>query len=71
MYLVFKVYEDDRGWRYKVMGGIGPDVFKARYCKPDRPKSWKGLACVPWRKTMDLAQKDLDSVASKKHWKVC
>ncbi len=31
-----KIYIDDRGWRYKVMPGIGGETFKARYQKPMR-----------------------------------
>ena len=30
------VYIDNRGWRYKVMAGLGHDTFKARYRKPEK-----------------------------------
>lgn len=64
------VYIDQRGYKYKVMGGIGPDAFKARYQKPEKTGSngWKGLASVPWRKTFEEAQADLDEYARKKGW---
>ncbi len=71
MCLRFRMYEDGRGWKYKVMSGIGPNRFKARYCKPDKPKSWKGLHCVPWRLTNVEAQKDLDAIAALKGWREC
>ena len=29
-----KTYEDSRGWRYRVMPGLGDDTFKGRYNKP-------------------------------------
>lgn len=66
-----KKYIDNRGWKYQVMSGIGPDAFKARYQKPDKygPDGWKGLAAVPWRNTAEEAQADLDQLAEKKGWK--
>ena len=30
------VYIDNRGWRYKVMAGLGHDTLKARYRKPEK-----------------------------------
>ena len=65
-----KVYIDNRGWKYKVMSGIGQDSFKARYQKPDKQGSdgWKGLAALPWRKTFDEAQADLNIYAKEKGW---
>lgn len=60
-------YTDDRGWRYKVMPGIGSDCFKARYSKPGQ-SGWKGLAAVPWRTSFDEAQADLNALAEKKGW---
>lgn len=64
-------YIDDRGWKYKVMGGIGGDRFKARYQKPDKrgDDGWHGLAAVPWRETFDEAQADLNVLAVKKGWR--
>ena len=66
-----KKYIDSRGWKYRVMGGIGPDAFKARYQKPEKQgdDGWKGLAAVPWRTTFEEAQADLDWLASEKGWK--
>lgn len=65
-----KKYVDNRGWKYKVMGGIG-EAFKARYQKPDKEGDvgWKGVAAVPWRKTFEEAQADLDRLAGEKGWK--
>lgn len=64
------IYIDRRGWKYKVMGGIG-DTFKARYQKPDKTgdAGWKGLAAAPWRETFEQAQADLDELAQEKGWK--
>lgn len=43
------MYIDQRGYKYKVMSGIGPNAFKARYQKPEKSGSdgWKGLTTVP------------------------
>lgn len=66
-----KKYIDNRGWKYQVMSGIGPDSYKARYQRPDRQGDvgWKGLAAVPWRRSRTEAQADLDELAKKKKWK--
>lgn len=65
-----KRYKDSRGWKYKVMSGIGSDTFKARYQKPDKTGSagWKGVATLPWRATFDDAQADLNRMAHEKGW---
>lgn len=65
-----KKYIDNRGWKYQVMSGIGPDTYKARYQKPEKHGSngWKGVAAVPWRKTAEEAQADLDRLAKEKGW---
>lgn len=65
-----KSYIDNRGWKYKVMGGIGTDSFKARYQKPEKTGTagWKGLASVPWRDNFDDAQTDLNNLAQQKGW---
>lgn len=36
-------YKDRRGWKYKVMSGIGDNSFKGRYQKPEKSGSigWK------------------------------
>lgn len=66
-----KSYIDKRGWKYKVMGGIGPNAYKARYQRPENSgdKGWKGLACVSWRQTEEEAQADLDALAAPRGWK--
>lgn len=65
-----KSYIDQRGWKYKVMGGISQDSFKARYQKSEKNGStgWKGVAAVPWQKTFDAAQADLNALAAAKGW---
>ena len=64
-------YIDRRGWKYKVMGGIGGDTFKARYQMPDwdKRKGWKGVRSLPWRPSFDEAQIDLDRMAQERGWK--
>ena len=65
-----KAYIDERGWKYKVMSGIGGNSFKARYQKTEKQgmDGWKGLASVPWRETFDEAQADLNAYAKTKGW---
>lgn len=67
-----KKYIDDRGWKYRVMSGLGENTYKARYQRPEKQGDvgWKGLAAVPWRETREAAQADLDQLAEKKGWKV-
>ena len=65
-----KVYVDERGWKYKVMGGLGESNYKARYKKPVKQKyGWKGIQKLPWRKSFDEAQSDLNELAKKKRWR--
>lgn len=66
--MIPSVYRDDRGWCYMVRGGIGQMEFKAFYNKPDR-YGWHGCRALPWRKTEEEAQQDLDEYAKKKGWK--
>ena len=63
-----KEYEDKRGWRFKVMGGLGENTFKARYKKPEK-EGWHCVAALPWRTTEAEAQADLDDYALVKHMK--
>lgn len=65
-----RAYQDSRGWRYRVMGGIIDNRFKARYQRPEKrgDVGWKGLAAVPWRETREEAQADLDALAERKGW---
>lgn len=62
-----KTYVDKRGWRYRVMGGLGESNYKARYNKPGKP-GWKCMAKLPWRKSFFEAQKDLNLMAEEKGW---
>ena len=65
------VYQDRRGWKYRIMPGLGDNSFKARYHKPDKPDdvSWHCCARMPWRSTFEEAQIDLDALAKEKQWK--
>lgn len=69
--MIRKKYIDSRGQKYQVMGGIGPNTYKARYQKADRSGSdcWHGVRSLPWRNTAEEAQSDLDAMAEKKGWK--
>lgn len=64
-------YQDGRGWKYKVMSGLGESNYKARYQKPEKygDVGWKGLPSVPWRKSFDEAQEDLNRLAAERGWK--
>ena len=62
-----KEYVDQRGWRYRVMTGIGENAFKGRYNKPGK-SGWKGITVLPWRSTFDEAQADLNKLAKAKNW---
>lgn len=66
-----KVYEDHRGWRYKVMQGLGESNFKARYHRPEYKKGsgWRCVTVLPWRESVSEAQADLDKWAVKKGMK--
>lgn len=66
-----QTYTDQRGWKYKVMPGIGNNAYKARYQKPGKSgiDGWKGVASLPWRNTFDEAQADLNVYAIAKGWK--
>lgn len=58
------IYEDARGWQYKVMPGLG-GVYKARYQKPGT-KGWKCCRTLQWKETPEEAQIDLDNMALRK-----
>ncbi len=66
-----KKYIDNRGWKYKVLGGLGDNTFKARYQRTGKQGDvgWEGLAAVPWRGSREEAQADLDRLAAKNGWK--
>ena len=65
-----KAYKDSRGWKYKVMGGLGESNFKARYQKPEKHGStgWKCCPNMKWQKSFDAAQKDLNARAKANGW---
>lgn len=67
--MIPSVYRDDRGWTYMVRGGIGQQDFKGFYNKPGKD-GWHGCRALPWRKTYEEAQKDLDDYARKKGWQM-
>lgn len=62
-----KTYIDKRGWKYKVMGGIGGSVYKGRYQKPEK-SGWKCMRNLEWRNSFDEAQSDLNAMAKAKGW---
>lgn len=65
-----KVYKDKRGWRYRVMRGIGePVTYKARYNKPSGG-NWKCVRTLPWRETREEAEKDLAGYAARHNMQV-
>ena len=47
------IYEDERGWKYMVMQGLGEHNWKARYQKPGK-SGWKCCAALPWRNTPEF-----------------
>lgn len=55
-------YIDSRGWRYRVMRGLGTE-YKARYKRPDKG-GWHCVARLPWRETEEEAEKDLTIYAA-------
>lgn len=59
------VWEDSRGWRYKVMPGLGHEQFKARYNKPGS-SGWHCVRILPWRDNPEAAENDLTEYAGKK-----
>ena len=50
-----------------VRGGIGQQDFKAFYNKPGKD-GWHGCRALPWRKTREEAEQDLNVYAMKKGW---
>lgn len=66
------LYVDTEGNKYKVMGSIGQDTFKARVQKPQYTSSdehWHGVKSFPWRSDFWSAQDDLDRMARSRGWK--
>jgi hypothetical protein len=68
-----KKYIDKRGWKYRVMGGLGENNFKARWQKPEKHGSdgWHCVKQLPRRRTFDAAQSDLNALAKAKQWEEC
>lgn len=66
------MYIDRQGRKYCVIGCIGPNAFKARVQAADKhgETGWKALSYLPWRKSFQKAQCDLDALAEKKKWNV-
>ena len=65
MKIEMKIYVDDRGWKYRVMPGLGDNTYKARYQKPGS-KRWTCCPRLPWRGTSEEAEADLKLTARKK-----
>lgn len=63
-----KTYVDERGWKYKVIPGLGESNFKGRYKKLSK-SGWKCMKNLQWRKSFDEAQIDLNKMAKLKGWK--
>ncbi len=67
-----KIYCDARGWRYKVMPGLGRNTWKGRYQKSDQDSAstgWHGIRTLPWRNNEEEAEADLAKLARKKGWR--
>ena len=64
------VYQDFRGWKYKVSEDFPKNIFKVSYHRPDSPENicWRFYPRVPWRNTFAEAQADLDLLAKEKNW---
>jgi len=61
-----KVYTDKRGWKFKVMPGLGVSTYKARYSKPEwKGAKWRCLTVLPWRDNTADAEADLAEYAKK------
>lgn len=63
-----KTFEDERGWRFFVRGGLGESNYKTFYTKPGSRKQ-KGCSMVSWRKSFTAAQIDLNQLGKKKGWR--
>lgn len=62
-----KEYIDNRGWKYRVMGGLGGVGFKGRYQKPGKT-GWKCMRNLEWWESFDQAQSELNAMAESKGW---
>lgn len=59
------IYEDERGWRYKVRAGLGGNAYKIFYAKPG--KNYHGLGVAIWQHTREAAAEDLEAYAKRKN----
>lgn len=62
-----KEYIDNRGWKYRVMGGLEVG-FKGRYQKLGKT-GWKCMRNLEWRESFDQAQSELNAMAESKGWR--
>ena len=62
------IYQDNRGWKYKVRAGLSDDSFKPFYQKPGK-SGWHGCRVFIWYASADIAQIELDAYAAKKGWR--
>lgn len=73
-----KIYEDSRGWRYRVMRGTpslpqfdnwydtsAPPATPYKAYRKSRGGSWKCVRTLPWRDTREAAEKDLAAYAAR------
>ena len=67
---VVNSFTDDRGWIFFVRAGLGESNYKAFYKKPGQNTMGHGYKSLPWKKTFQEAQQDLNELALKKGWKV-
>lgn len=65
--MTLRVYEDHRGWLYKVLPGLADNTYKARYHHPSHSPDtgWKCVRVLPWRESVAEAQEDLDRWATQ------
>lgn len=65
-------YTDKRGWKYKVMPGIGGTSFKGRYQDAEHMGNygWHGIHGLMWRDSFQAAQEELDAMAKVKGWRI-
>ncbi len=67
------IYEDKRGWRYRVQDGIGGDCWKVFYQKPDhkgKETGWHGSRMSSYTGDRKLVEDALEVMAAMKGWKL-
>lgn len=60
---------DEREWVFFVRAGLGESNYKTFYKKPEQNTMGHAYKSLPWRKTFQEAQQDLNELALKKGWK--